>query len=225
MGQQKNTSLKAYVRFDGTGRIVPSSLILQRFKPKDGNWKQINATECCSNTTTTTSSTTTLPPSYSTFINYSTTSGPEACYQAQDQFTVYTSSPIGQGVVMYIDAALTSPAPTGFYSANGLIYNSLDGLITGIDPCPPSNAYSYVISQTDLDLAIDNTNATLNGKVITETSDDGSGNPATRSFTSPGSYNHWMCSLNSITPTFGYWASDVFVTVGLVSEQSNIGAC
>jgi len=118
-------------------------------------------------TTSTTSTTTTAAPSYSTFINYSTTSGPAACYQAQDQFTVYTSSPIGQGVVMYTDEALTVPAATGFYSANSLIYNSLDGLITGIDPCPASNAYSYVISQTDLDLAIGNTNATLNGKVIT----------------------------------------------------------
>ena len=40
-------SLKAYVRYDGTGRVVPSSLILQRFKPKVGNWKEINAYECC----------------------------------------------------------------------------------------------------------------------------------------------------------------------------------
>ena len=44
-----NTKLKAYVRFDGSGRIVPSSLILQRFKPKDGNWRQINSKECCLN--------------------------------------------------------------------------------------------------------------------------------------------------------------------------------
>ena len=44
-----NTNLKAYVRFDGSGRIVPSSLILQRSKPKDGNWKQINSKECCLN--------------------------------------------------------------------------------------------------------------------------------------------------------------------------------
>ena len=42
-----NNQLKAYVRFDGTGRIVPSSLILQRFKPKVGNWQEIPATECC----------------------------------------------------------------------------------------------------------------------------------------------------------------------------------
>jgi hypothetical protein len=39
--------LKAYVRYDGTGRIVSSSVILQRFKPKDGNWQEIQAYECC----------------------------------------------------------------------------------------------------------------------------------------------------------------------------------
>jgi len=49
-----NTKLKAYVRFDGSGRIVPSSLILQRSKPKVGNWKEIPAYECCNPTTTTT---------------------------------------------------------------------------------------------------------------------------------------------------------------------------
>jgi len=46
--------LKAYVRYDGTGRIIPGSLILQRFKPKVGNWEEINAYECCNNTPTNT---------------------------------------------------------------------------------------------------------------------------------------------------------------------------
>lgn len=45
--------LKAYVRFDGTGRIVPSSLILRRKKPKVGKWIEIPAYECCEPTTTT----------------------------------------------------------------------------------------------------------------------------------------------------------------------------
>jgi hypothetical protein len=39
--------LKAYVRFDGTGRIVPGSLVLRRSKPKNGNWKETQAYECC----------------------------------------------------------------------------------------------------------------------------------------------------------------------------------
>ena len=49
-----NRPLKAYVRFDGTGSIVPSSLILRRKKPKVGNWVEIPAYECCNPTTTTT---------------------------------------------------------------------------------------------------------------------------------------------------------------------------
>ena len=39
--------LKAYVRYDGTGRAIAGSLILQRFKPKDGNWQEVQAYECC----------------------------------------------------------------------------------------------------------------------------------------------------------------------------------
>jgi hypothetical protein len=56
--------LKAYVRFDGTGRLISGSLILQRFKPKVGNWKEIPAYECCNPTTTTT--TTVIEPTTTT---------------------------------------------------------------------------------------------------------------------------------------------------------------
>lgn len=40
-------NLKAYVRYDGSGRIIPGSLILNRFKPKVGNWKETNSSLCC----------------------------------------------------------------------------------------------------------------------------------------------------------------------------------
>jgi len=42
-----NRSLKAYVRFDGSGRIVAGSLILRKQKPKVGKWQEIPAYECC----------------------------------------------------------------------------------------------------------------------------------------------------------------------------------
>ena len=45
--------LKAYSRFDGTGRIVPGSTVLRRQKPKVGNWKEIPAYECCNDVTLT----------------------------------------------------------------------------------------------------------------------------------------------------------------------------
>jgi hypothetical protein len=75
MAQNTNRPLKAYVRFDGTGRIVPSSLILRRKKPKVGKWVEIPAYECCNYTTTstttsstssTTTTTTTVAPTTTT---------------------------------------------------------------------------------------------------------------------------------------------------------------
>lgn len=44
-------TLKAYVRYDGTGRVLPGGPILSRFKPKVGNWVEIDAYECCNPTT------------------------------------------------------------------------------------------------------------------------------------------------------------------------------
>jgi hypothetical protein len=73
-----NNRLKAYVRYDGTGRVIAGSLILQRFKPKVGNWQEIDANECCNPPTTTTTSTsststTTTTTSTSTSTSTSTT--------------------------------------------------------------------------------------------------------------------------------------------------------
>ena len=64
MGSINSRPLKAYVRFDGSGRIVAGSLILRKNKPKVGKWKEIPAYECCNPTTTTT--TTAAPTTTST---------------------------------------------------------------------------------------------------------------------------------------------------------------
>jgi hypothetical protein len=48
--------LKAYIRYDGNGRVIPGSPIMRQSAPKDGHWHEINAYLCC-NTTTTTSTT------------------------------------------------------------------------------------------------------------------------------------------------------------------------
>ena len=68
MANQRN--LKAFVRFDGSGRVVAGSLILRKSKPKVGNWQEIVAYECCNPTTTTT---TTAAPTTTT----TTTVAPE----------------------------------------------------------------------------------------------------------------------------------------------------
>ena len=56
--------LKAYVRFDGSQRVVPGSLVLRRNKPKVGKWQEIVGYECCNPTTTTT--TTAVPTTTTT---------------------------------------------------------------------------------------------------------------------------------------------------------------
>ena len=60
-------NLKAFVRYDGSGRVVPGSLILRQKMPKVGKWVEVQAYECCNPTTTTsttstTSTTTTAAP-------------------------------------------------------------------------------------------------------------------------------------------------------------------
>ena len=44
---QNKRNLSAFVRYDGSGRVISGSLILQKNMPKDGNWKQTQAYLCC----------------------------------------------------------------------------------------------------------------------------------------------------------------------------------
>ena len=39
--------LKAYARFDGSGRVVPSSTIFRKSMPKVGKWKEVQEYLCC----------------------------------------------------------------------------------------------------------------------------------------------------------------------------------
>lgn len=57
MGSINKRPLNAYVRYDGSGRVVAGSLVLRRKMPKVGNWKELPqdiAYKCCYPTTTTT---------------------------------------------------------------------------------------------------------------------------------------------------------------------------
>ncbi len=54
--------LKAYVRLDGNLRVISSSVIWRKNKPKVGDWIEINGYECCNETSTSTTSTTTTTP-------------------------------------------------------------------------------------------------------------------------------------------------------------------
>jgi len=73
MGAYNRKDLKAYVRYDGSGRVVAGSLILRRQKPKVGNWVEIPAYECCNPTTTTTTSTSSTTTTTTTVAPTTTT--------------------------------------------------------------------------------------------------------------------------------------------------------
>ena len=49
-----NRDLKAYVRYDGSGRVVAGSLVLRKNKPKVGKWKEVQGYQCCTDRTLTT---------------------------------------------------------------------------------------------------------------------------------------------------------------------------
>jgi len=66
-------NLKAFVRYDGSGRVVPSSLILRKNKPRVGRWIEIPAYECCNETTTTTTTSTSTTTTTSTSTSTTTT--------------------------------------------------------------------------------------------------------------------------------------------------------
>lgn len=56
-----NYKLRAFIRLDASGTIIPGSVVLRKSQPKYGRWQEITRNECCvpETTTTTTTSTTT----------------------------------------------------------------------------------------------------------------------------------------------------------------------
>lgn len=103
--------LKAFIRYDGTGRAIAGSLILQRKKPKVGNWVEIAAYECCNPTT---SSTTTVAPGPYTFSLGFGNSSAAACAATPTTYYSLTST-IAFGNTFYTDAACTIPVDDGYY--------------------------------------------------------------------------------------------------------------
>jgi len=48
---QKNPRMKAFVRIDASGRIIPGQVVLRLRKPRIGRWIQITSDVCCETTT------------------------------------------------------------------------------------------------------------------------------------------------------------------------------
>lgn len=51
--------LKAFVRLDSNGFVVPGSLVLRINKPAHGRWFEVEPDQCCTTTSTTSTSTST----------------------------------------------------------------------------------------------------------------------------------------------------------------------
>jgi len=92
MAIQRN--LKAFVRYDGSGRVVAGSLILRKNKPKVGRWLEIPAYECCNYvpTSTTTTTSTTVAPTTTTTTTASPTTTTTTTAVAPTTTTTSTST-------------------------------------------------------------------------------------------------------------------------------------
>lgn len=110
--------LKAFVRFDGSGRIVAGSLILRKKKPKVGKWHEIQAYECCNyipSPTTTTTTTQGGGVTPTAFIQSYWLNTDDACNTTTYGSLVFysSSSTIEAGIAVFTDASLTIPVTLG----------------------------------------------------------------------------------------------------------------
>jgi hypothetical protein len=120
-----NNKLKAYVRFDGTGRIIPGSLILQRFKPAVGNWQETPAYECCNYTPITLVSISICPG------ECSTCSRPlPIVYISENCFEFLTI-----GCKVWDDAEGNIPSVLSEFTYGGNIYSLEEGVIIEVNSC------------------------------------------------------------------------------------------
>ncbi len=142
--------LKAFVRYDGSGRVVASSLILRKNKPRVGRWFEIPEYLCCNGTSPSTTTTTTngggVTPT--AWVGQITNSGPSdtwkwnACNGFGTSIIVYTSTTtITGGTFLYLDASLTTPIPysNGAIVIQGTVYDIVNGAINPLggngQPC------------------------------------------------------------------------------------------
>jgi hypothetical protein len=120
MGSVKLKDLKAFVRYDGSGRVVSGSLVFRKKKPKNGRWVEITKNECCSETPSSTTTTTTQGGgggnTPTAFLQIYWFNANNACTSTADgQFIVYSaSSTLAEESAVFLDAALTIPVQFGY---------------------------------------------------------------------------------------------------------------
>jgi hypothetical protein len=119
--------LKAFVRYDGSGRVVASSLILRKNKPRVGRWYEIPEYLCCNETTnTTTTQGGGVTPT--AWVGNTSFTLQGACAGGGLTYIFYTStSTLGIGTALWNNAALTVPFNNGvltqpWINVNGNVY-------------------------------------------------------------------------------------------------------
>jgi len=143
MGSIDKRPLKAFVRFDGSGRVVAGSLVLRRKKPKVGNWQEITAYECCNPTTTSTTTAATVLPG----ATYSSAGDAADACALNLNTNIYIEqasvAAVTVGDKLYNDAAGTNPVDGDtLYHKIGLTnateWNAqiaLDGSVLAVNAC------------------------------------------------------------------------------------------
>ena len=140
MANQRN--LKAFVRYDGSGRVVAGSLVLRKNKPKVGRWEEILTYECCNDipTTSTTTTSNAVPTARFGQISNNGLSFPSWAWYACNGFgsstIVYTSTnvtPIPPGTPLYTNPSLTTllSYPDAALSIEGTVYYVSNGYTNG----------------------------------------------------------------------------------------------
>lgn len=131
MGSSKLKDLKAYVRYDGSGRVVSGSLIFRKKKPKNGRWVEIAKSLCCNDNpvphpSTTTTTTTNNVVSYSFYVSYWFNLTASCSTTVQGYMTVYSASPTLQpGSFAFTNPQLTTVPPAGYILNTGMTYPRL----------------------------------------------------------------------------------------------------
>lgn len=151
--------LKAFVRYDGSGRVVAGSLVLRKKKPKVGKWQEILTYECCNDTPTTTTTTTVVPTtsttttaspsttttttitSYLQVVRVSDVSASDACTNTEIQnINVYSSKPYGQvtnGDILYYNSNLTGVVYSSYiaFPGLGIVFQTGNGILGNQQSC------------------------------------------------------------------------------------------
>ena len=129
MANNQTPKLRAFIRIDGSGRVIPGAPIFQANKPKVGEWREIplyyRGDPAYSTTTTTTTRNGTAGGGGSNVTAYVKAlwfDPISACNTTSSNTLVFfsASSSLSVGVTVFTDAALTTPVTSGWVISDNM---------------------------------------------------------------------------------------------------------